>query len=164
VKNDTVNRLAERLKEPVRAFVQDSRVRIALLVNQVGQVLAQHGFTGGYQVVDVAALAAAANASARALAGLTGAERWTHLHHAGKERHLFLAPFDTPAGELILVAIFDQDSSLGLVQHFFERLAREVAALPELQAPQPLTDAATFERELEAGLQDILYRAVASED
>lgn len=144
------------LREPVRDFVREARVRTALLVDASGQVLAQHGFSRSYEVTNVASLAAATHASARALAELTGAKRWTHLHHAGSKRELFLAPFATPSEELILVAIFDQDSSLGLVQVYFEEFARRVAALPELAASGPVGRAEHFEQELEAGVRQVM--------
>jgi predicted regulator of Ras-like GTPase activity (Roadblock/LC7/MglB family) len=144
--------LMEALKFPMGSFVREGRVRICLLVNGAGQVLSQHGFTRSYEVVNVASLAASAHASARALGELTGAGRWKHMHHAGKERQLFLAPFYTPVAELILVAIFDEDSSLGLVQLFFDRLAGEVSQLPQFAVARGSSDAASFEKDLEAGL------------
>jgi hypothetical protein len=148
-------RLVEALREPMHAFVREARVRIALLVNRSGQILAQHGFARGYQVMNVASLAAATHASSRALAELTGAGRWNHLHHGGTHRQLFLAPLRTPYEELIFVAIFDGDSSLGIVRLFYERLERDVAALPAFGAAREGTDQASFERDLEAGLEFI---------
>lgn len=153
---DDLPRLVEALKPPIAEFVRESRVRIALLINGSGQVLAQHGFTRSYEVMNVASLAAAAHASARALAEMTKANRWTHLHHAGKERQLFLAPVRTPITELILVAIFDEDTSLGIVQLFFEQLTTNVAALPEFQQQLAETTQQNFESDLEAGLYKVL--------
>src|SRR5690606_11767067 len=138
---------------PIHVFVRESRARIALLVSGAGQVLAQHGFARGYHVMNVASLAAATHASSHALAQLTGAERWEHLYHGGRERQLFLAPLRTPVEELILVVIFDADSSLGIVRLFYENLEREVAALPEFQQEPERADQASFEQDLEAGLQ-----------
>lgn len=143
------------LRGPVDAFIRESRARIALLINRSGQVLAQHGFTSSYEVMNVASLAAAAHASSQALAELLSARRWQHLHHAGRERNLFLAPLDTPFEPLILVVIFDGQSSLGLVELFFQRLASRVAQLPQLKDRQRSGDAVTFERDLEAGLDRI---------
>ena len=100
------------LREPIREFARETRVRLVLLLDRSGQVLAQQGFTRSYEISAVASLAAAAHTSAQALAGVAGSSGWTHLHHAGRERQLFLAPFRTPSSELVLVAIFDRDSSL----------------------------------------------------
>jgi predicted regulator of Ras-like GTPase activity (Roadblock/LC7/MglB family) len=155
MKRTDLPRLVAVLRQPIQGFVRESRVRMALLINGAGQVLAQHGFARSYEVMNVASLAAAAHASSGALAELTGAGRWEHLHHGGVERQLFLAPLRTPVEELILVVIFDTDSSLGIVRLFYETLEREVAALPEFMVAREGTDHSNFERDLEAGLEFI---------
>ena len=161
--SEYVAQLVAALKAPIAHFVREARVRTTLLINGSGQVLAQHGFTRSYEVMNVASLAAAAHASARMLAQMTSAQNWTHLHHAGKQRQLFLAPVPTPGAELILVSIFDGESSLGLVQVFFERLRQHVAALPEFQRRHSGTTQQHFERDLEAGLHNVLSTEGRSE-
>lgn len=156
MRREDLKLVAEALAEPMKTFVRDSRVRTAVLVNRSGQVLAHHGFGGAYDIASVATLAAAAHSSAHALAELTGAGRWMHLHHAGKENQLFLAPFVSGSEELVLVAIFDQDSTLGLVQLFFDRLAEAVHATPALGRVFAPGDVAAFESDLEAGLDRLL--------
>jgi predicted regulator of Ras-like GTPase activity (Roadblock/LC7/MglB family) len=163
VRQADLARVVVALRQPIDEFVRESRVRTALLINTAGQVLAQHGFTRNYEVMNVAALAAAAYASSRLLAQITQARRWTHLHHAGRERHFFLAPVRTPISELILVAIFDGDSSLGIVQLFFDRLGAAVAALPEFQQELHQTTQHAFERDLEAGLRRVLTEQARGE-
>jgi predicted regulator of Ras-like GTPase activity (Roadblock/LC7/MglB family) len=152
------------LRAPTQQFVREARARMVLLVRGSGQVLAQHGFTQSYEVMNVASLAAAAHASARALAELVGSRSWTHLYHAGRERSLFLASLSTPIEELIVVVIFDGESSLGVVQLFYDRMASEIAALPVFQVQRAATDQANFERDLEAGLTRVLHSEAASED
>lgn len=151
-----LQKVADALREPMEAFVRESRVRTALLVNQSGQVLAHHGFARGFDVANVAALAAAAHVSAHALAELTGAGQWMHLHHAGDEHQLFLAPFLTRGEQLVLVAIFDRESTLGLVQLFFDRLSEAVAEIPELGSRLPASELSAFESDLEAGIERLL--------
>ena len=163
MRKDDLPRLVEALKPPIMTFVRESGVRIALLINGSGQVLAQHGFTRSYEVMNVASLAAAAHAAARALADMTRARHWTHLHHAGRRRQLFLAPLKTPVAELIIVVIFDSDTSLGIVQLFFERLRASVAALPEFQEALAETTEQSFERDLEAGLHRALTTDLPNE-
>lgn len=156
MRKDDLKRVAESLREPMRSFVRESRVRTAILVNRSGQVLAHHGFARGFDVANVAALAAATHSSAHALAELTGAGKWMHLHHAGREHQLFLAPFGGGGEQLVLVAIFDQDSTLGLVQLFFDRLIEAVREIPELSQALPVSDMEAFESDLEAGLDRLL--------
>jgi hypothetical protein len=150
-------RLVAALRGPIDTFVRESRVRIALLITSAGQVLAQHGFTSGYEVMNVASLAAAAHASSGALADVLQTGGWRHMHHAGPRQQLFLATLETPLGRLILVSIFDrQASSLGLVQLFFDELSARVMLLPELGGARSSTDQRSFERDLEAGLDRAL--------
>jgi predicted regulator of Ras-like GTPase activity (Roadblock/LC7/MglB family) len=153
MRRDDLPRLVQALRVPIHAFVRESRVRTAVVVNGAGQVLAQHGFTRSYEIMNVASLAAAAHASSHALAELSGAGRWEHLYHGGHERQLFLAPLRTPVEDLILVVIFDADSSLGIVRLFYDTLEKAVSALPEFTVARPGTDQANFERDLEAGLE-----------
>lgn len=156
MKRDDLYRIAGSLEQPMESFVREARVRTALLVNHSGQVLAQHGFSTGYEVGDIATLAAAAHASAHALAELTESGRWMHLHHAGQEKQLFLAPFQAGTEELILVAIFDEDSTLGLVQLFFDRLVESIREIPEISGTLPKGDVEGFESDLEAGVERLL--------
>ncbi len=156
MKRDDLYRVAGSLEGPMGDFVREARVRTALLVNHSGQVLAQHGFSKGYEVGDIATLAAAAHASAHALAELTESGRWMHLHHAGQEKQLFLAPFAVGEEELILVAIFDEDSTLGLVQLFFDRLVESIREIPELSGRLPRGDAEGLESDLQAGVERFL--------
>ena len=163
MRQDDLPRVIAALKPPLEEFVRESRVRIVLLISGSGQVLAQHGFTRSYEVMNVASLAAAAHSAAGALAQMTDARRWTHLHHAGKERQLFLAPMRTPGAELILVAIFDRDTSLGIVQLFFDKLVAAVRRLPIFQERLETTTQQAFERDLEAGLHRVLTDQAPSE-
>jgi predicted regulator of Ras-like GTPase activity (Roadblock/LC7/MglB family) len=163
MRHSDLPRLVQALRRPLDTFVLESRARIALLVTRSGQVLGQYGFRSSYEVMNVASLAAATHASSQALAELTRSGRWTHLYHAGRERQLFLAPLETPVDSFILVVIFDVQSSLGLVQLFFQRLADAVADLPDFQGTVARTDAASFERDLEAGLHRVFPAATEEE-
>jgi len=148
-------RLVEALRGPVETFVRDSRVRTTILITGSGQVLAQHGFTSSYEVMNVASLAAAANASSSALADLMQIGAWRHLHHAGAHQQIFLATLATPIEKLTLVAIFDAESSLGLVQFFFGQLAETVENMSELGGARRSADQVAFERDLNEGLNRI---------
>jgi hypothetical protein len=60
-----------------------------------------------------------------------------------------------PAEDLIVIAVFGDDSSIGLVQLFFTAFVGEVGALPGWKEARPTRDAASFERDLEAGLDTV---------
>ncbi|MGH7482358.1 MAG: roadblock/LC7 domain-containing protein [Longimicrobiales bacterium] len=156
--------IVQAVRAPLQHFVRESRVRVALLISSSGQVIAQHGFTKSYEIVNVATLAAAVNAAAGSLAQLTGAERWSYLHQAGRNQHLFLAPVRLPASELIMVAIFDGASSLGLTQFFFDRFSEELRQLGVFGRTVPTQNAATFEKDLETAIRIFLSRDESGDD
>jgi len=137
---------------PLGQFVRDTGVRLAVLINRSGQVLAQHGFDKLFDLVGVASLAAGINASSRALASQLGEEEFEHLHHAGRARQLFLAHFSSGAGQLMLVTVFDERSSIGLVRLFFEEFVRRIRELPAMDSARTTVGVRDFEAELEAGL------------
>ncbi len=147
-----LRRIQDAFAGPLAAFVRESGVRLAVLINRSGQVLAQQGFERMNDLVGVASLAAGINASSRALANQLGQDGFEHLHHAGRLRQLFLGHFETRAGQLILVTVFDDASSIGLVRFFFERLVEELRGLPDMDASRTSVGAESFEVELETSL------------
>ena len=147
-----LERFVGDLAGPVERFARESAVRLVLLINESGQVLAQRGFARALDVMGVAALGAGIHASSRAIAGLLGQRGFHHLHQGGGQDQVFIGSFATPAEELILIAVFGEDSSIGLVRVFFDTLMQEVAGLPGWRETRPTADAAAFEKDLEAGL------------
>jgi predicted regulator of Ras-like GTPase activity (Roadblock/LC7/MglB family) len=147
---------------PLEDFVGEAGVRLAVLVNRSGQVLAQHGFDKLFDLVGVASLAAGINASSRALASQLGEEEFEHLHHAGYSRQLFLGHFDSAAGQLMLVTVFDERSSIGLVRLFFEEFVARIRDLPELDGAAGAVGAWDFEAELESSLDRFFQDLIGS--
>jgi hypothetical protein len=143
------------LADPVDRFAREAALRLVLLINESGQVLAQRGFARALDVMGVAALGAGIHASSHALALMVGEGGFRHLHQGGAATQVFIGPFRTPAEDLIVIAVFGDDSSLGLVQVFFAELVREVTRLPGWAQVRPTADAAAFERDLEAGLEHV---------
>jgi hypothetical protein len=143
------------LAAPVDRFAREAGLTLVLLINESGQVLAQRGFARALDVMGVASLGAGIHASSHALAVMIGEGGFRHLHQGGSAAQVFIGPFRTPAEDLIAIAVFGEDSSLGLVQVFFAELARDVAALPGWSETRPTADARSFERDLSAGLETI---------
>src|SRR3954469_12352078 len=150
------------VEAPLRRFVDDARARLALLLHPSGQVVAQAGFTRAVDVMTACALAAAVHATARELGRLVERRAFRGLHHAGSQKHLFLAPADTARGSYICLTVFDQESSLGLVRMFFNDLCRELAAAaPPLAVVRGPMLSENFEQELNDNLS-ALFGGVAS--
>lgn len=147
------------VEAPLRAFVDDARVVIALLLHPSGQVLGQHGFNRAVDVMSACALAAAINASGGELGRQLEGKPFAGLHHAGKERQIFLAEAQTPRGPYIFLTVFDRESSLGLVQLYFEEFVRALAAAAPPKADAGPVLAQNFEGELNRNLAALFGRA-----
>ena len=147
------------VEEPLRRFVSDARVRLALLLHPSGQVLGQSGFTRAVDVMSACALAAAIHASAGELGKQLDGKPFHVLHHAGKERQIFIAPAQTRRGIYIFLTVFDRESSLGLVQLYFGEFEQRLAsAAPPVEPPQVVL-AENFERDLNHNLAALFGRA-----
>ncbi|HUF27116.1 MAG TPA: hypothetical protein VMM18_09075 [Gemmatimonadaceae bacterium] len=144
---------------PLRRFVDEARVMLALLLHPSGQVVAQHGFTREVDVMSACALAAAINASSGELGRQLEGKPFAGLHHGGQERQLFLADVSTARGSYVFLTVFDRGSSLGLVQLYFDEFRAALAqAAPSAPEKGP-TLAENFEGELNRNLAALFGRA-----
>ena len=140
------------VEAPLRRFVDDSRVQIAVLMHPSGQVLGQLGFSRSSDVMTACALAAAINASSAELGRQLEGKPFGGMHFAGRQRQIFLGLTPTSRGGLLLLSVFDESSSLGLVQVFFDEFRERLAgSVPVVETP-PEALAADFEGDLNRNL------------
>jgi hypothetical protein len=154
------------LAEPLRAFVEESGVQLAVAMRSNGQVVGQHGFTRAVDVMSACSLGAAIHASAGEMGRLVNGVPFADLYHAGDHRQIFLGSCDTSRGALLLLAIFDQGSSIGLVQLFFDTFRQSLARALEKTPPAPapaLRRPEDFERALAHSLDSLFAGRRASE-
>ena len=143
---------------PLQEFLAESSARVTLLMTSAGQVVAQHGFTRSLDVMSAAALGAGIMASTDELARLMGSGRFGAMVHQGTRQGMYLSAFDTPRGRWIGLVVFGPETSVGLVQLFFEQFVGELAAAAPPEAPQGPVLAENFERELNASLRALFGR------
>jgi hypothetical protein len=144
--------------DPLDTFVRESGARLTLLMTPAGQVLAQHGFARAVDVMAAAALGAAIFSSTGEIARMLDDTGFSLLHHRGNRYGIFLSSFEVPRGPLLALVVHGDDSSLGLVQLFFEDLvASLVAVSPSAETRKPVL-AADFERELNDSLASLFGR------
>ncbi|HEX9581838.1 MAG TPA: roadblock/LC7 domain-containing protein [Gemmatimonadales bacterium] len=145
--------------EPLRRFVAEAGARLALLTTPAGQVIAQHGFTRAVDVMAAAALGAAIAASTAEINRMLAEPTFRALAHQGVRHGIYLASFATPRGPMLALVVYGLDSSIGLVQLFFEDLVRDLAAAAPLPEERPKTVlAADFERDLNQSLAALFGR------
>ena len=145
---------------PIRKFVEDSRVVLALLLHPTGQVMAQHGYTRAVDIMSSCALASAIHASSCELGKMLDGKPFAGLHHGGAQRQVFLAETPTPRGPYIFLTVFNEESSLGLVRMYFDEFRTNLASAapppPPVNAPM-LNE--NFEKDLNRNLAALFGRA-----
>lgn len=148
------------VEAPLQQFVDEARTVLALLLHPSGQVVAQYGFARAVDVMSACALAAAIHASSAELGKQLEGRSFRGLHHAGRDRQLYLAEATTPRGAFIVLTVFDQESSLGLVRLYFDEFCRALAAAapPRPSEVAPVLEE-HFERDLNRNLAALFGRA-----
>ena len=143
---------------PLQTFINESAARLILLMTTSGQVIAQHGFARSFEVMTAAALGAAIVASTEELSRIMAAPRFGAVVHNGSRQSCMLAAFATPRGRWIGLVVFGSETSVGIVQLFFDQMVEElVLAAPKEQPPPPML-AETFEDELNTSLNELFGR------
>jgi len=87
--------------------------RAVILVDKNGQFIASHGDVTGFDTTSLASLTAGNMASTQGLAKLIGEAEFPSVFHEGKNESLLLS---VVASQAILVVMFDQRTTLGLVR------------------------------------------------
>lgn len=137
---------------PLERFVSEAGARLTLVMTPSGQVLAQHGFARAVDVMAAAALGAGIVASTGELATMLHEPTFRALNHQGRDHGVFLAGFESPRGRLLVLVVYGGESSVGLVQLFFEELVTDLVAAAPTPAPRRAVLAADFERDLNESL------------
>ncbi|MBW3629735.1 MAG: tetratricopeptide repeat protein [Gemmatimonadetes bacterium] len=146
----TAEELLKSLDPALDHFVREARVRLLLVTEGSGKIVAQRGFSRELDIAAFATLGAGIQSASRALAGMLGQSGFEQLYQGVGEHQIFLGPLPGPTGELILLTSFGEETTIGLVRVHFADLARTVGAI-EWSGGAPPT-AGRFEAELNAGL------------
>ena len=148
------------IEAPLRAFVDETSVELALLLHPSGQVMAQHGFARAVDVMTACALAAGIHATSSELGRLVDGKSFQGLHHAGVSRQIFLAEARSPRDAYIFLTVFGHESSIGLVRLYFDEFVAALAKAAPVQDPDAAPALAEhFERDLNRNLAALFGRA-----
>jgi predicted regulator of Ras-like GTPase activity (Roadblock/LC7/MglB family) len=141
---------------PLRRLMDDARLISGVLLYPTGKAVGQFGFSNAADVMSVCALTSAINASARELGRQLDGKPFVEMHHAGADRQVFMARCLADQHEFLFVGVFDRESSLGVVEIYFEEFQKAIAKLTpqaEIRGKGPSGD---FEGELNRSL-DALF-------
>jgi predicted regulator of Ras-like GTPase activity (Roadblock/LC7/MglB family) len=103
----------KRLAAILDRLRQDANAKVTFLIDKNGQQLAASGHLDGLDPTSLAALTAGNVAATDGLAKLLGEKEFSTLFHEGEHDSLHI---NVVSGRAILVVIFDERSSLGLVR------------------------------------------------
>ena len=116
----------EALTQICERLVRDALAKAIFIVDKDGQLVTATGETTGIDTTGLASLIAGATAATGSLAQMLGEEEFPVHFHEGNRKHLHVSVI----GEtLILVVIFDERSSLGLVRLRVKRAHGEMAEI-----------------------------------
>ena len=114
----------QAISTSLQRFLYDSNARTALLVDRAGQLVATVGEPPAFDATAFASLTAADFSANDQLAKLIGESDFTTLFHQGERESMFLADV---ARRIILVVLFDDRTTLGLVRLKLRGIVDELA-------------------------------------
>src|SRR5881392_535984 len=116
------------ITKSLESFLADSNARCALLVDRTGQLVATVGERPNFDATAFSTLAAADFSANDQLAKLIGENDFNSLFHQGEKESMYLADV---ARRVILVVLFDNRTTLGLVRLKMKEVVHELAKLFE---------------------------------
>jgi predicted regulator of Ras-like GTPase activity (Roadblock/LC7/MglB family) len=121
----------KHLEEALRRLRQEANAKAVFLIDKNGQQIASAGEIEQFDVTSLASLTAGNVAATDGLAKLIGEREFSVLFHEGQQDHIHIS---IVAKRAILVVIFDDRSSLGLVRLRVKRASVDLEKIFETMA------------------------------
>jgi predicted regulator of Ras-like GTPase activity (Roadblock/LC7/MglB family) len=125
---------AVRIDAVLGRFLADSGCAAALLIDRSGQPLAESGVSRTLDTGSIGALAAGAFSATAALARLLGESEFSVLFHEGVRESLHVSTVDD---DTILLAIFDERTTVGMVRLFAREASTSIGGILEETRKRP---------------------------
>jgi predicted regulator of Ras-like GTPase activity (Roadblock/LC7/MglB family) len=126
---DTPILLREQQYHQIKAVLarlrMDSSAKVVFLVDKDGQEIASQGEVGNLDTTSLASLAAGNVAATGGMAQLIGEKEFPTLSHEGEKDSIHISV----VGRLLLVVVFDERSSLGLVKLRSKQVSHQLASM-----------------------------------
>jgi predicted regulator of Ras-like GTPase activity (Roadblock/LC7/MglB family) len=121
----------ELLEEALRRLRHDANAKVVFLIDKNGQQIASAGEVDKFDTTSLASLTAGNVAATDGLAKLIGEREFSVLFHEGQQDHIHISIVGRRA---ILLVIFDDRSSLGLVRLRVKRASAEMERIFDAMA------------------------------
>lgn len=112
----------------ISKMIKGAEAKCALLVDKDGHLITRQGFTHSLDTTALAALLAGSFASTKEIARLVGEPEFSVLFHQGKKDHIHMSLIGERS---ILVVIFDDRTTIGMVRLYARESAAELAKIFE---------------------------------
>jgi len=113
-----------RFMEVLNSLDRDANAKFVFLLDKSGQQIAAAGELDEVDPTSLASLTAGNVAATEGVAQLVGEDEFTTLYHEGRTENLHIT---VVCNRVILLVVFDQRSSLGLVRLRVEQCAPQLA-------------------------------------
>jgi predicted regulator of Ras-like GTPase activity (Roadblock/LC7/MglB family) len=114
-----------QIKAALARLRMEASARVTFLVDKDGQEIAVHGEVGDLDTTSLASLAAGNVAATGGMAQLIGEKEFPTLSHEGERESIHISVI----GRVLLIVVFDDRSSLGLVKLRVKQISHELAAI-----------------------------------
>ena len=118
----------QRILVLIEKLLREANAKVIFLVDKNGQLIAATGETANLDTTSLASLTAGNIAATGGLAKLIGEKEFSILFHEGEKDNIHISII---GGRVILVVIFDQRSSLGLVRLRVKKASIDLTAVLE---------------------------------
>jgi len=115
-----------KIRDVISRLRTECNAKVVFLVDKNGQQIAANGELNAIDTTALASLAAGNVAATDSLARLIGEKEFSVLFHEGERDNLHIS---VVGGRVILVVIFDERSSLGLVRLRVKKGSSELAGI-----------------------------------
>jgi predicted regulator of Ras-like GTPase activity (Roadblock/LC7/MglB family) len=116
----------QRINEHLTSLLRESDARSAMVVDRTGQLLANAGEELSFDPTVFASLTAADFSANDQLAKMIGEAEFASLFHQGEKESMYLADVGR---KLILVVLFDQRTTVGMVRLRVKQTVQDLSAL-----------------------------------
>jgi predicted regulator of Ras-like GTPase activity (Roadblock/LC7/MglB family) len=142
----------QKIRQALGRLLEDATAKLVFLVDKNGQQIAAVGDLSSLDTTSLASLTAGNVAATDGLARLIGEKEFTILFHEGEKDNIHIS---IVAGRVILVVIFDDRASLGLVRLRVRRATAEIERVFEEIAQKVEGRRASLAAELEGPFSEI---------
>jgi len=142
----------QKIRQALQRLFQDASAKLVFLVDKNGQQIAAVGDMNSVDTTSLASLTAGNVAATDGLARLIGEKEFSILFHEGERDNIHIS---IVARRVILVVIFDERASLGLVRLRVRRATTELEAVFEEIASKIESEKLTLAAELDAPFSEI---------